>query len=261
MTAYYNQIGSKYQLSRAADPEIAGSISKFLSIAPNRRYIDIACGTGNYTAALAQIGGHWAGIDSSEVMLSQAKERATEIEWRLAEASNLPFEDDAFSGAICTLAIHHFHSLDQPFREARRVLKSGAFVLFTGLADQMRNYWLGHYFPEMMRKSIEAMPTEAHLHRSLHRAGFNRVDTFPFVVTNSLQDFFLYAGKLRPEIYLNESVRHNISSFVRLCEPSELTAGLTALEQDINSGEFEAVRLQHESNAGDYAFIVADAGA
>ncbi len=260
MTALYNLIGTQYNSSRAADPGIVSRLSKFLAISNSQRYIDIACGSGNYTAALANVGGQWTGIDISEVMLTRAKARAAGMEWRLGDASELPFESDVFSGAVCTLAAHHFQSLDQPFQEARRALKSGALVLFTGLADQMRNYWLYHYFPEMMRQSIDAMPTEERLRESLYHAGFKEVKTFPFFITSSLQDLFLFSGKVRPEIYFDKSVRNNMSSFSRLCEQNELTTGLAALERDINSGTFEAVQLRHESTRGDYAFIVASTG-
>lgn len=41
-----------------------------------------------------------------------------------------------------------------------RTLHSGAFVIFTALAEQMRHYWLCHYFPEMMARCIEKMPSD-----------------------------------------------------------------------------------------------------
>jgi ubiquinone/menaquinone biosynthesis C-methylase UbiE len=71
----------------------------------------------------------------------------------------LPFQDDIFSGVMCTLAIHHFQALRPAFQEAFRVLATGRFVLFTGTAEQMHGYWLNAYFPTAMARSIAQMPS------------------------------------------------------------------------------------------------------
>ena len=159
MASLYDHIGTTYRTSRSADPTIVATLASMLQLDSASMYLDLACGTGNYTRALAAHAGTWHGVDASAVMLAQASASSSLAAWHKADASNLPFPDNSFDGAICTLAIHHFQDLHRPFREVRRTMKSGRFVLFTGLAEQMRNYWLCHYFPEMMRRSIARMPT------------------------------------------------------------------------------------------------------
>ncbi|MHA2146706.1 MAG: class I SAM-dependent methyltransferase [Candidatus Thorarchaeota archaeon] len=44
-----------------------------------KRVLDLACGSGRHAAALAQQGAEVVGIDSSESMLSRAKEHASSI--------------------------------------------------------------------------------------------------------------------------------------------------------------------------------------
>ena len=260
MPATYDRIGSSYARTRRADPGIVDAIAAELALAPTGRYLDLGCGTGNYTAALAARGGVWTAVDVSAVMLNQARGKAQEIDWLQASAASLPLADRAFDGAICTLAIHHFLGLDAPFAEVRRCLRGGCFVIFTGLAEQMRNYWLGHYFPQMMARSIEAMPCEAAILRSLSRAGFDSITVRPFFVTNELQDLFLYSGKHRPELYLDAEVRRNISSFATLAPPGEIEHGLERLAADLCTGTFEAIRTRHKDRRGDYALIVARIG-
>ena len=153
MPALYDDIGAAYQISRRADPAIVVAFADLLQLKSGATYWDIACGTGNYTRAMAAHGGTWHGIDASGVMPAQAHAQPGPVRWYEAEASRLPFPDGVFDGALCTLAIHHFGDLVRPFEEVRRTLKAGRFVLFTGLAEQMRNYWLCHYFPDMMRRS------------------------------------------------------------------------------------------------------------
>jgi SAM-dependent methyltransferase len=197
MPALYDLIGGTYARSRRADPAIAQTLARKLGLTPSGAYLDLACGTGNYTVALSALGGAWSAIDVSKVMLAQARQKSSTIAWAQSSADALPFPNTAFDGAICTLAIHHFPDLESPIAEVRRTLHSGPYVIFTGLAEQMRHYWLCHYFPETMGRSIEKMPSESGIRAALSRSGFQSVTVTPFFVTNELQDLFLYSGSAR----------------------------------------------------------------
>lgn len=177
------------------------------------------------------------------------------MSWIQSSADALPFPDGCFDGAICTLAIHHFSDLRRPFAEVYRTLRGRKFVLFTGLAEQMRNYWLCHYFPEMMALSIANMPTETKICEALLEAGFKSVTVEPFFVTNELQHQFLYSGKHRPSLYLDPAVRANISSFARLSSEFEIQIGLDRLSADIQSGAFPSIAATYAIELGDYAYI------
>jgi ubiquinone/menaquinone biosynthesis C-methylase UbiE len=261
MQPLYNSIGSTYGATRRADPAIARQISRLVNCTSGSRFLDVACGTGNYTCALAALGGEWHGTDISEVMLKQAMEKNSGIEWAVGSIESLPYQDGLFDGIVCSLAIHHFAELDTPFREVWRVLKKGKFVIFTAFPEQMQNYWLCHYFPEMMRRSCEKMPSKQSVVASLQLAGFEIASVNPFLVTNQLQDLFLYSGKERPEFYLDPVVRANISSFASLCAAEELEQGLLALRADIASKRFNEVSQHYKSRLGDYAYVVATKGA
>ena len=65
MSVLYDQIADGYDTTRRADPTIVRRLAAYLALAPGRRYLDVGCGTGNYTAALAALGGVWHGVDSS----------------------------------------------------------------------------------------------------------------------------------------------------------------------------------------------------
>jgi ubiquinone/menaquinone biosynthesis C-methylase UbiE len=153
MTALYDTLGATYGATRRADPVIARTLAQLVGLADDAVLLDLACGTGNYTHALAALGGRWHGVDVSERMLAQAAAGSPEIAWQLAAADALPYPDGTFDGAICTLAIHHFPDLRGAFREVFRVLDGGHFVILTAFPDQMESYWLGHYFPAMMERS------------------------------------------------------------------------------------------------------------
>jgi arsenite methyltransferase len=72
-----------------------------------RRVLDVGCGGGNTACLIAeQYGSRVRGVDISEVMIAKAKERARRqgledaVEFRVADAFQLPFEDDWFDAVI-----------------------------------------------------------------------------------------------------------------------------------------------------------------
>ncbi len=257
MPPLYDFIGTTYAQSRRADPAIAGVLAAHLRLNESGAYLDLGCGTGNYTTALSALGGTWTGVDVSDVMLAQARKKCSSISWVQSNANSLPFPAAVFDGVVCTLAIHHFECIEVPFAEVRRTLRSGSFVIFTGLAEQMHQYWLCHYFPRMMARSIAKMPSEPAVRTALFQAGFKSVTVAPFFVTNELQDLFLYSGKHRPELYLQAALRANISSFANLATAEELDDGLSRLASDLKSGAFNSITSGYASGVGDYAYIVA----
>lgn len=190
-------------------------------------------------------------------MLRQAAEETSEIEWRISSADALPYNNGFFEGVVCSLAIHHFPELASPFRSIWRVLEKGRFVIFTAFPEQMRRYWLCHYFSEMMQRSTEKMPTKDSVISELQLVGFEIESIIPFHITSEPQDLFLYSGKYHPEFYFDPAVRANISSFALLCPAEELHAGLLALRADLSSGHFQSVAQRYSSAAGDYAYVVA----
>jgi SAM-dependent methyltransferase len=105
MNSLYDLIGSTYTMARRADSEITHELARIVGNEDGSRFLDLACGTGNYTSAIADTGGQWFGIDISEIMLKKAKERNHNIEWTVSRADSLPYQDRHFQGVICSLAI------------------------------------------------------------------------------------------------------------------------------------------------------------
>jgi ubiquinone/menaquinone biosynthesis C-methylase UbiE len=94
-----------------------------------RRVADIACGTGILADRIARE--IWPvevyGVDMSDGMLTQARERSSDVQWRKGPAEHLPFEDGVLDAVVTTSAFHFF---DQPaaLGEFYRVLARGGLV-------------------------------------------------------------------------------------------------------------------------------------
>lgn len=252
----YDVIGSNYNQTRRADPYLTRRLMYRLNPNQQGRYLDIGCGTGNYTLALADLGFSFTGVDPSEKMLATAQLRSTNIHWVLAGVEQLPFEDALFCGATGILTLHHWSDMSKAFTEIYRVLQPGAnLVLFTSEPAQMQGYWLNHYFPEMMKKSIEQMPSSESVVKAATQSGFKHVASEMYQVQDDLQDGFLYVGKNRPELYFDASIRHGISSFSDLSHADEVQTGLEKLQSDVQSKRIEGIRQKYQNETGDYLFL------
>ena len=258
----YNSIGVGYDATRRADPDIVQQVVELLAAPAGTRCLDVACGTGNYTIALAAAGLDMYGVDVSSTMLASARAKPGAvrhaIHWASADATALPFDDGTFDAAVCTMALHHFPQPESVFREIARVLDEDARLVFlTASREQMRRYWLNEYFPNAMERSTVQMPPLDQSIIALLGAGFSQVTAVPFFVTAELQDLFLYAGKYRPELYLDPGVRAGISTFANLADPAEIEQGCARLAADLRSGRFAEVLRASEHGVGEYLFLLA----
>lgn len=256
MTALYNRIGDRYDGTRRPDPEIVRRLAAYLDLTPGGRYLDVGCGTGNYTAALAALGGAWHGVDPSARMLTAAREKAPSLAWWEAGAEALPFDTAGFDGVLCMLSVHHFTDLPAAFGEIGRVLRPGGrAVIFTATPEQVRGYWLNHYFPDMMARDYVQLPALERMAPLMAENQLCLTEIVPFFITAETADFFFYSGKLRPEMYLSEDIRAGMSCFRTLISEAELKAGLARLAADIADRAIDKVIADSLNEIGDYCFI------
>ena len=76
-------------------------------IAPGGRVLDVACGTGVLTKALAEAGAQVIGIDASEGYLEGARRHRSHpnIAYEHGDIRHMRFDNDAFDAAVSTLAL------------------------------------------------------------------------------------------------------------------------------------------------------------
>jgi SAM-dependent methyltransferase len=99
------------------------------------RVLEIAAGTGVVTRALASTLPPSVSIiatDLNQPMLDEASALGTAraVEWRQADAMQLPFHDATFDAVLCQFGVMFFPEKPKAFSEACRVLRPGGVFIF-----------------------------------------------------------------------------------------------------------------------------------
>ncbi len=90
------------------------------------RALDVACGTGLSTVALAEIAVAVVGIDTVSEMIALAA-RQSNVEYLVAPAEEMPFEADSFDAVTVSSGVHWFDQ-QRFYQEAHRVLHTGGWL-------------------------------------------------------------------------------------------------------------------------------------
>ena len=115
-------------------PEVMEGKAIFAAPQPSDLALDVACGPGTMTLALASHVRLAVGVDLTRAMLARAREfqRERQIEsaaFTEGEAERLPFPDRIFDLASCQSAFHHMLKPELTLREMARVTKPGGRLL------------------------------------------------------------------------------------------------------------------------------------
>ena len=95
-----------------------------LSARPGERILDLGCGTGKLTRALANTGASVLGVDASREMLAEARAAHPDLEFALERGEDLPY-DEEFDGIFSNAALHWMPRADAVAEGVARALRPG----------------------------------------------------------------------------------------------------------------------------------------
>ena len=126
------------------------------------RVLEVAAGTGVVTRHLASVLPESVAIvatDLNQPMLDLASKIGTkrQVEWRQADAMQLPFEDGAFDAVVCQFGAMFFPDKSKAFSEARRVLGTGGVLIFNAW-DRIEENEFAHTVTTALRSLFPADP-------------------------------------------------------------------------------------------------------
>lgn len=117
--------------ANGADLEAAKDIARRYS-AP--AVLDLGCGAGHISFAMAPFSASVTAYDLSEKMLavvaaSAAERNLQNIETKLGQAEKLPFADETFDVVVTRFSAHHWADVPAALKEVRRILRSGGVAV------------------------------------------------------------------------------------------------------------------------------------
>ncbi|UCG92002.1 MAG: class I SAM-dependent methyltransferase [candidate division WOR-3 bacterium] len=152
------------------------SISQHIPKDEVKTIIDVGCGTGRFSKALAD---HFSakvyGIDPSYKMLKKAKSSILSplVDFIQCQAANIPLCDKRTDMLFLSQVFHHIHNKDNAALEFKRVLKRDGFLCIrNSTTDSLDCYIYLRFFPSARKIDLAKLPSRRELKNFLHGHGF-----------------------------------------------------------------------------------------
>ena len=128
----WQRVAQKYEaawsgLTRGFIPKLI----KSAGISKGQKVLDVACGPGYVSEAVAHLRAEPVGIDFSPEMIRLAKQRNPNIQFAIGDAQSLEFDPDTFDAVVMNFGLLHLPQPELAFIESLRVLRPGGCYSFT----------------------------------------------------------------------------------------------------------------------------------
>ena len=128
------------RFAETTDEQVAARFAAALGDAGRGDLVDVACGPGVVTAAIAPRAASVVAFDATGEMLDKARARCAKaglanVTFQCGNAESLPFEDARFDGVVTRLAIHHFADPQRALGEMFRVLRPGGTAVIVDVVS------------------------------------------------------------------------------------------------------------------------------
>ena len=142
----------------------------------NDNVLDVACGPGMLTCAVAQKAKHVTGIDLVPAMIEQARllqheKKLSNMDWKTGDVTHLPFADRSFSAVLTRFSFHHFLNPESVLKEMVRVANPNGKIavvdvfatsaVHSDLHDRMEKWRDDSHVRVLSVLELQAMATRA----------------------------------------------------------------------------------------------------
>lgn len=136
----YGKIGITLQ-------KVGEDLAEQMDMTPFAKVLDVAAGNGNATLAFARRWCEVVSTDYVETLLNEGRERAKaeglNIQFQMADAEKLPFNEDKFDAVVSTFGVMFAPNQKQSASEMLRVCHAGGKI---GMANWTPSGFIGQLF-------------------------------------------------------------------------------------------------------------------
>jgi hypothetical protein len=222
----YGVIGRRYSRYRQPEPKIAALVLE--SLGKGSKILDVGAGAGSYEPTDREV----TAVEPSAVMRAQRPPHRTPAIDAVAE--RLPFPDNDFDAAMATFTVHQWSDLRRGLGELRRVTR-GPIVIMTCDPDDVAQFWLDDYAPEVLATEARRYPAISSITTGL--GGHSEVMCVPIPL--HCADGFNEAYYGRPERLLEAEARLACSAW-SFVDPAVVDRFTQRLARDIADGTWDA---------------------
>ena len=177
------------------------------------RVLDVGCGTGSTTLAVARVTGHAVGIDISGPMITAARARAEQEQsparFILADAQRYAFEPASFDMILSRFGVMFFNDFVEAFTNLRRTAKELRFVAWRSPSENpfmtTAERAAAPLLPNIPPRNPDApgqfaFADRSRVQRILEESGWSDIDIRPVDVPCTLpeKELLRYATRLGP---------------------------------------------------------------
>jgi ubiquinone/menaquinone biosynthesis C-methylase UbiE len=174
------ELPTGYDAARDHGPEFStlwmNEITRHVADRPIRTILDVGCGTGRFSGALADaFNARLIGLDPSRKMLARALSKANDsrVIYVCASGESLPIGDGRLDLVFMSMVFHHFGDHGQVAAECRRTLRShGLVIVRTGTLERIPQYPYVEFIPETIPLLHERMPSISFVESTFRKADF-----------------------------------------------------------------------------------------
>lgn len=137
-------------------PASAAHMTSLLGMRGNEHVLDVACGTGHASLALARMlpAGRVSAVDFSSGMLDQARQKAASlnlnnVEFIERDMTSLGFLENTFDAAVCAFGIFFVEDMDAQLAHIASAVKPGGRIM---ISNFQKTYF--HPLKDLMAKRL-----------------------------------------------------------------------------------------------------------
>jgi ubiquinone/menaquinone biosynthesis C-methylase UbiE len=271
MSSYadYSRTAASYDATRGAIGIgiILGALAERMAL-DDVRLLDLGCGTGNYSAALAPRLRRVEALDLNPAMIEIAKQKITaarlteRVRFHCGAATDLPFAAQQMNALCINQMLHHlpvdneWSSYRLVFDECARVLReAGTLVINTCTREQLRRgFWYYPLAPSALDECLRLHIPQADLDTLLAESGFGAISrVVPVDAVLQGSAYFDPRGPLDP-------AWRDGDSFWELVDDAELDRATTCIRDLEARSELDDYMHRHDEERrliGQTTFVIA----